>query len=190
MFIENNPGIYIHQTEDIWVRNGTRVNPGLKHIKPSGKIFIPSLQLCLISPSSVCIAGELFSKYGLFDEKLPACEDYDLWLRITPFEDVGLINEKLITRYAGHDDQLSSLHWGMDRFRIYSILKILNDAGDRMDKGYIEAAIKCAQSKGKVLLNGIEKRGNKTHAAKLKNIISHLEDGFYKQTDYQILLEI
>lgn len=189
-FIDKNPGIFIHQTEDIWIRNDKRVNPGLKHLKPEGKIFIPSLELCLISPSSVCISKILFDKYGLFDEKLPACEDYDLWLRITPFEETGLINKKLITRYAGHDDQLSSSFRAMDRFRLYSILKLLHNSGDRIDASYRTAAVDSALKKGKILLNGLEKRGNKTSAQKLQNIISQLEAGFYKQTDYPTLLEI
>lgn len=189
-FIENNPGIFIHQTEDIWIRNGRRVNPGLKHLKPEGKIFIPSLELCLISPSSVCISKTIFDKYGLFDEKLPACEDYDLWLRITPFEETGLIKKKLITRYAGHSDQLSSSFRAMDRFRLYSILKLLHNSGDRLDASYKTAATDSAIKKGNILLNGLEKRGNKTGAEKLQNIISQLEGGFYKQTDYPTLLEI
>ncbi len=189
-FISNNPGIPIHQTEDIWIRNGTRVNPGLKHLKSDGKIFLQSLQLCMISPSSVCISRSIFEKYGLFDEKLSACEDYDLWLRITPFEEIGLISEKLITRYAGHDDQLSSSFWGMDRFRLYSIMKMLHNIGDQIDPLYRDAAIETGLKKGKILLNGSDKRGNETQSQKLKNIITQIEAGFYRQTDYLSLLEI
>ncbi len=189
-FIENNPEVMIHQTEDIWIRNGIRVNPGLKHIKPRGEIFIPSLQLCLISPSSVCISRTIFEKYGLFDECMPACEDYDLWLRITPFEYIGLINEKLITRYAGHEDQLSSSYWGMDRFRLYSILKILHDKGDDLDASYRDAAVDSALMKSRILAGGSAKRENEAYSKILLSIISQLEAGFYKQTDYRSLLEI
>ncbi len=189
-FMENNRNIPVHQTGDIWIRNGVRVNPGSKHIKPEGKIFIPSLQLCLISPSSVCISRTIFEKYGLFDEDLPACEDYDLWLRITPFEEIGLIKENLITRYAGHSDQLSAVHWGMDRFRLYSILKMLNNTGDRIERLYLEAALNTAKEKAEILLNGAIKRCNDILAKDLSEIITLLEDGFYKQTDYQNLLKI
>jgi len=189
-FIRNNPGIFIHQTEDIWIRNGIRVNPGLKHAKPHGRIFIPSLQLCLISPSSVCISRTLIDEYGMFDDKLPACEDYDLWLRITAFEEVGLIGEKLITRYAGHDDQLSALFWGMDRFRIYSMLKLLHHKGELLDPSYKKAAVAAAIKKIKILLNGVGKRGKETESIKLAEIISQLEGGSCTQTDYLSLLEI
>ena len=189
-YIMSNPRILIHQTEDIWIRNGIRVNPGTKHLKIRGKIFIPSLELCMISPSSVCISGKIFESYGLFDVNLPACEDYDLWLRVTPFEEIGLINDKLITRYAGHRDQLSLSFWGMDRFRLYSILKVLQNSADQMNISDREAAVNCALKKGKILLNGAEKRGNETSSRILLNIVNQLEAGFYKQTDYQSLLKI
>lgn len=189
-FISRNPHILIHQTEDIWIRNGRRVNPGIRHLKKDGNIFIPCLQMCLISPSSVCMSRTLFDRYGYFDEKLPVCEDYDLWLRITLFETTGLIKEKLITRYAGHNDQLSSLYWGMDRFRLYSILKVLHLHGDVMGSENLNAAVQCALLKGKVLLNGAVRRGNEYIIKKTGGIISLLEDGDYRQTDYLSLLEI
>lgn len=189
-FIKRNPGIQIHQTEDIWIRNGARVNPGLKHQKPQGRIFIQSLQLCMISPSSVCISKDIFDKYGMFDERMKACEDYDLWLRVTPFEETGLIKEKLITRYAGHDDQLSSAFSAMDRFRLYSILKLLGKSGDQIEVLYRDAAIDSALKKAGILLTGAEKRDNTILSTGLKKIISQLEAGSYMQTDYQNLLEI
>jgi glycosyltransferase involved in cell wall biosynthesis len=181
--------ILIHQTEDIWIRNNVRVNPKSKHIKPQGMIFIQSLDLCLISPSSVCISRSVFEKYGTFDENLPACEDYDLWLKITPFEYIGLINEKLITRYAGHEDQLSSIYWGMDRFRLYSILKLLHHYGDKLESDYIEAATGSAIIKCEILLNGAIKRGNIEQSNNLSQMLTQLRDGSYMQLDYQSLLE-
>ncbi len=189
-FIDLNPGIKIHQTEDIWIRNGKRVNPGVRHIKPEGGIFIPSLELCLISPSSVCIDRTIFDRYGYFDQDLPACEDYDLWLRITPFEKTGLIREKLITRYAGHFDQLSSLYPGIDRFRIYSILKLLHNSGDTLQNSYRDAAVKTAVNKCGILLGGAAKRGNTPLAENLTRIINLLGSGNYRQTDYRSLLTI
>ena len=188
-FIKNNPKILIHQTEDIWIRNGVRVNPKFKHIKPQGRIFIQSLDLCLISPSSVCISRSIFEKYGMFDEALRACEDYDLWLCITPFEYIGLINEKLITRYGGHSDQLSSLYWGPDRFRLYSILKILRNYGNSLESAYINAAIDSAIKKVEILLKGAIKRGNKEQEINLSRLITQLRDGSYMQSDYRNLLE-
>src|SRR3972149_3098404 len=76
------PSLQVSQTEEIWIRNGARVNPCRHHAKPSGDIFLPSLDRCLVSPSAVMLQRDLFLAMGGFDESLPVCEDYDLWLRL------------------------------------------------------------------------------------------------------------
>jgi glycosyltransferase involved in cell wall biosynthesis len=123
-FMDQWPDIMISQCQERWVRKGKRVNPGLKHQKKAGYIFEESLKLCLISPSAVILRRKLLEEVGLFDESLPAAEDYDLWLRITARHQVGLLDRELIIRYAGHDDQLSS-EAGLDRYRIRALKKIL-----------------------------------------------------------------
>ena len=106
-FFNSNPEAVINQTEEIWIRNGVRVNPKTRHHKPSGMIFEQSLALCLVSPSAVMMKRSLFDAVGLFDEDLPACEDYDLWLRISWRYPVHLIETPLIIKRGGHADQLS-----------------------------------------------------------------------------------
>jgi glycosyltransferase involved in cell wall biosynthesis len=106
-FFNSNPTALICQTEEIWMRNNVRINPKKRHKKPAGIIFEPSLALCLVSPSAVMIRRSLFDDVGLFDETLPACEDYDLWLRISCKYPVCLIDIPLIIKRGGHDDQLS-----------------------------------------------------------------------------------
>ena len=44
-------GYEISQTEEIWIRNGRRVNQKAKYAKPEGWFFEQSLEMCLISPS-------------------------------------------------------------------------------------------------------------------------------------------
>ena len=116
---------HISHCNEIWVRNGKRVNPMQKHTKRGGWIYQHCLPLCAISPSAVLIHERIFEEVGLFDESLPACEDYDLWLRICARYPVDYLNEPLVIKYGGHEDQLSKKYWGMDRFRIYSLEKIL-----------------------------------------------------------------
>jgi GT2 family glycosyltransferase len=145
----------ISQTEDIWIRHGRRVNPHNKHHKRAGDIFIDSLELCLISPSAVIMRKELFDKVGLFDETLPACEDYDLWLRVTSRYSVGLLPEQLIVRYAGHADQLSARYWGLDRFRIKTLVKILKAD---LSAEQIVAVKKVLYAKMNILATGALKR--------------------------------
>ncbi len=112
-------------TDEVWIRNGRQVQPKQRHRKASGHDLPHCLDLCAISPSTVLIERGLLLEVGLFDETLPACEDYDLWLRICHREPVLLVDEPLVTRYAGHTDQLSRQHVAMDRFRIRAIEKLL-----------------------------------------------------------------
>ncbi len=146
----------ISQTDEVWIRNGRRVNPKKYHQKQNGEIFYLSLDRCLISPSSVLLSRRLFDEVGLFDPSLPACEDYDLWLRITARHLVGLVPEKLIIKTGGHADQLSRKYWGMDRFRVKSIMKLLR-SGD-LTKAQYQAALDVCEKKVVILKNGAAKR--------------------------------
>ncbi|MEC8940782.1 MAG: glycosyltransferase [SAR324 cluster bacterium] len=147
----------IHFTDEIWIRNGVRVNPKKKHQKLEGWIFKPSLELCLMSPSTVLLRRELFDVHGLFDETLPICEDYDLWLRLTSQHQVALLNEKLMTRHGGHADQLSRSDWGIDRYRVQSIRKILKT--EKLSPEDRSAAIVVLRKKCEIIINGFRKRG-------------------------------
>ena len=122
-YIKENPKICIFQTKEHWIRKGKLVNPPLKHQKKEGNIFSDALRQCFITPSSVCIKKKIFLDYKGFDENLLACEDYDLWIRISAHYPVGLIKKKLLTRFEGHSDQLSHAFVAMDKFRIYSLWK-------------------------------------------------------------------
>lgn len=161
-FFQSNPDAMICQTEETWVRNGVRVNPKKRHHKLSGLIFEPSLALCLVSPSAVMIRKTLFDTVGLFDESLPACEDYDLWLRISCRYPVFLIDEPLIIKHGGHQDQLSKAA-GLDKYRIQS-LKQLIDTG-QLSKSQQDAAIKTLQQKCRVYAGGCRKRGRNGEAS-------------------------
>ena len=156
--IEAAPGSNIAHTDEIWIRNGIRVNPRRKHKKYGGPIFKYCLPLCAISPSSVMIHRRVFDRVGLFDETLPVCEDYDLWLRISARMPVLFIREPLITKYGGHDDQLSTRYRGMDRYRIRSIDRVLNEV--ELEPSDRSAAIAAMVGKIRIYLNGARKHGN------------------------------
>ena len=112
-------------SDEIWVRNGRRVNPMNKHRKYGGDIFLYCLPRCVMSPSSVVLHRSVVEELGGFDETLPVCEDYDLWLRIASQTTVLYVPEKLLIKYGGHEDQLSRSSWGMDRYRIQALEKLL-----------------------------------------------------------------
>ncbi|MES0446417.1 MAG: glycosyltransferase, partial [Desulfobacterales bacterium] len=154
-FFHSNPDALICQTEEIWIRNNVRVNPKKRHKKPSGMIFKPSLSLCLVSPSAVMIKRNLFEEVGLFDETLPACEDYDLWLRISCRHPVHLIDTPLIIKRGGHDDQLSASP-GLDKFRIKAIKKVIESG--LLSAAQYQTAVETLKEKCDIYASGCRKR--------------------------------
>ncbi|MBN1572244.1 MAG: glycosyltransferase family 2 protein [Deltaproteobacteria bacterium] len=155
-------GHLVSHTEEIWIRNGVRVNPGARHRKHSGNVFVKSLPLVIISLSSVIIRREVFDDVGLFDEKLLAAEDYDMWLRITARYPVHFIERPLIVKTGGHRDQLSRRYWGLDMLRIYALEKILRSGvldGDERQGDRI-AVMEEIVKKAKIVGGGAKKRGN------------------------------
>jgi glycosyltransferase involved in cell wall biosynthesis len=160
-FFEKNADAMINQTQEIWIRNGIRVNPKKRHHKFSGMIFERSLALCLVSPSAVMIRKSLFDTVGVFDERLPACEDYDLWLRISCRYPVHLIDIPLIIKRGGHDDQLSKAA-GLDKYRIQSLIKIIDS--DLLTPQQYKAAVITLREKSEVYAGGCRKRGRQEEA--------------------------
>ena len=155
-FFKTHPEALICQTEEIWIRNDIRVNPKKRHKKPSGMIFEPSLELCLVSPSAVMMKRSLFREMGGFDERFRVCEDYDLWLRISCKYPVYLIDMPLIIKKGGHRDQISRAP-GLDKFRIQSIVKIMKSS--QLSPSQYRAAQAVLQTKCWIYGTGCRKRG-------------------------------
>ena len=146
-------------TNEIWYRNNRFLNQLNKHKKSGGDIFKNSLKLCCISPSSAFVNKQVFHDYGLFDENLEVCEDYDMWIRITSKEEVGFLDSPLVLKYGGHSDQLSKKFWGMDRFRIEALEKNLkNKYFTKIQKKIV---LDILIEKLTIVSNGAQKRGNK-----------------------------
>ena len=143
-----HPGFPISHTREIWYRGGQRLNQKKKHEPPHGNIFTASLGMCVIGMSTVMVRREVFDRYGLFDETLPCCEDYDLWLRIGCKEPFLLVPDPLTCKEGGRPDQLSAIHrLGMDIYRVQSLCNLLDagvlDPGQRSE-AVAELARKCA----------------------------------------------
>jgi glycosyltransferase involved in cell wall biosynthesis len=124
-YLTSSPEARICQTDEVWIRNGMRINRKRHHRLPLGHCFERLLERCLVSPSAVVLERSLLDEVGLFDESMPACEDYDLWLRIGCRHALGLIPRPLVVKRGGHGDQLSSSVPGLDLWRIKAIEKIL-----------------------------------------------------------------
>ncbi|MDZ7288429.1 MAG: glycosyltransferase [candidate division KSB1 bacterium] len=151
-----HPSTMLCHTDEIWIRRGVRVNQKKIHAKSGGWIYPMCLPRCIISPSSVVMRRELFDVVGVFDEQLPVCEDYDLWLRVTPRLEVGFIPEPLIIKRGGHSDQLSHREWGNDRYRVMALIKIYESG--ILDEFARQLTAEMIVTKCTILENGFWKR--------------------------------
>lgn len=161
-FLKTHPAIRFLHGEEIWVRNGVRVNPKVKHQKSNQDIFLRSLDFCLISPSTVIMKRDLFWECGGFDNNFVVCEDYDLWLKVLIREDIGFISENTAIKNGGHNDQLSTKYVAMDYWRIKSLVSLYQNSL-LFDVVKREQIKKVVLKKSEILLQGYLKHHN--HAA-------------------------
>lgn len=183
-YLIKNPNLKVVYTNEIWVRNGVRVNQKKKHKKFGGKIYNECLPLCIISPSSILINKQLFSTLKGFDETFPACEDYELWLRLSLREQIGFIDEPLIIKQGGHADQLSR-QWGLDQYRLAALEKMLATSelqGENRKKTILEAINRC-----QILVTGHTNRNKHSEAVYFHNRLLHWQtelNRFIGNTDF------
>ncbi len=159
-------GWLISQTDEIWIRHGRRVNPKRKHAKPEGRFFAQALKLCLISPSCVLFDRSFWKDIGPFDPSLPACEDYDLWLRTLVHHPVGFCPQRLVCKTGGHPDQLSRKIIGLDLYRIQAMVKLLQS--NALSEAQRAVTIEELHTKAAVYIRGCLKHGKDDEAQRIK----------------------
>jgi len=168
-FFSDHPETFLCQTDEIWIRNGRRLNARKYHRKPSGYCFPLLLERCLVSPSAVVVQRRVFDVAGLFDESLPACEDYDLWLRIGCRFPIGLVEKPLIVKRGGNPDQLSANIANLDKYRIEAILKLIRTAPLSPEQRL--AAEEMLEKKRRIYSDGCRKRGNIPEAQRIDALV-------------------
>lgn len=154
--------------EEIWIRNGVRVNQRKKHQKKGGWIFTDALKLCCMSPSSIMIRRDFFEEFGGFREDFPVCEDYHLWLHMTSQTPVGFIEDPVVVKYGGHEDQLSRKYVAMDYYRILSIADVLRTR--KLSDVWRKEALQELKRKSDILLKGYQKHNNMSQYEKVLSI--------------------
>ncbi len=156
-YLDENPGIRLVHTRERWMRKGREISQKSQNHKHSGMIFEDALFKCIIGPSTVLLEKQLFMETGGFREDLEVAEDYELWLRITDREQIGYIDSPLVTKRAGHGEQLSEKYGQIEIFRIRALLKLVETkyfTGLHMKKAREELARKC-----RIYAAGCRKRG-------------------------------
>ncbi len=169
-FMESHSNLPLVHTEEIWIRNGVRVNPAQKHKKSGGRIFQAATKLCLISPSASFFRRKVFEEIGFFNEEFIVCEDYELWLRLTSRFEVGFIEDPLTIKHGGHADQLSRKYHSMDLWRIRALKNFISSPFlSEPEKQAVRDEI---LFKSDVLLKGFEKHQNFEHQNEVLEIKS------------------
>ena len=153
--MKSNPSYKFFHSNEIWIKNGLRINQKKKHKKYGGDIFDKCLDMCRISPSSVMINKTVFDEVGNFNEDLVVCEDYELWLRICDKYRVFFIDEPLIIKYGGHQGQLSYSIESIENHRIKALEHLILGNLNRKNKRH---AIQMLLSKLNIYLKGLVKR--------------------------------
>lgn len=172
---EMHPEMRICQTEEIWIHKGRRRNPKRYHAKPSGWCFKCLLERCLVSPSAVMMHRSLFDEVGLFDESLPACEDYDMWLRIGCRYPIGLVPKPLVVKRGGHEDQLSATIPVLDRFRLRALIKLLET--EPLNAIQRAQTAQMLRRKAMIYASGCLKRGKPHEASWALNLAATAHEG-------------
>ena len=145
-FHKKNPDILMSYTAENWIRNGKEVKVPKKYRKIGKDIFAENVAYCNIAPSSVMLHKKVFRSVGMFDETLWACEDYELWLRTLIHFEAGLINEKLIIKHAGHENQLG-FSKGLETLRIKALEKLIIRCNNVAKRSLIQEMLEKKQKK-------------------------------------------
>jgi glycosyltransferase involved in cell wall biosynthesis len=168
-YLETNPHLQIVYGQEIWMRNGLRVNQKKIHQKYGGWIFDKCIQQCFIAPSSTMLSKNLFIEMGQFDLDFLVCEDYDLWLKIASQFEIGFIEKPIIIKYGGDEDQLSTQFKAMDYWRIKALVNILKTRSLPQDDH--QKVIKFIIEKGQHLLLGFQKHGHISKADEMAQLL-------------------
>jgi GT2 family glycosyltransferase len=168
-----NSNFEVCYTNEKWLRDGKHLNQLKKHQKFSGDIFLKTLPLCIISPSSILMKRKILKQIGIFDKNFEVCEDYEMWLRLTLNYPIYFFEEKLIIKKGGHADQLSKKYPSMDLFRINALLKLLKNfyIPEHKKKKVIDVLIK----KCNIYINGCKKRGKFNEIRKYQLIVDRYQ---------------
>jgi len=180
-FLQQNLGLLFCHTDEAWIRQGKSVSHPAYLNKSNQNIFHKSLARCIICPSSVVMHQKIFETIGFFDEKLPVCEDYDLWLRVLLQYEIGYLDRKLVTKHGGHSDQLSTTYWGMDRFRVQSLQKLLDNT--HLKPSSIPLIFETLIQKLDILNKGFSKREKPQEAKKFNQLKQFYSKQLAKHTE-------
>lgn len=154
-------------TKELWIMNGRTISQKKRKHKKCGDVFKESLQGCILGPSTVLMEKGLFNEFNGFNPTIEVGEDYDLWLRITNTIEIDYLDEELITKNAGHGDQLSFKYGYIEPFKIEVLEGLISNFN--FTKSNYKTAIESLITKYDIVINGCNKRSNSIEARLYKD---------------------
>jgi glycosyltransferase involved in cell wall biosynthesis len=101
-----------------------------RHLPP-GLSYAEALMTGNFVSNGLLVRAEIMKELGGFDEKLDACEDWDMWRRISHCHEVIYIDEPFV-QIRVHDSNMSSRRWLMISTTLRHLIKMHRDTPNRL----------------------------------------------------------
>lgn len=180
-YINSHQECKLLHTKEKWIMNSKVISQKKRKHNRSGNVFNDSLQGCILGPSTVLMKRSLYLEFNGFNEQIEVGEDYDLWLRITDKVEIDYLDEELITKNAGHGDQLSFKYGFIEPFKIDVLENLITSYGFR--EANFQLVVSALLLKYDIVINGCIKRSNEKEALlyqKRKKLFFSEEDNEFK----------
>jgi glycosyltransferase involved in cell wall biosynthesis len=156
---------FLEQHPDAWIVHG-RAAP-LRVAAKNGRrrvreiVTMPFEQVvggAELCASAIVARRRCIELHGGFDENLPACEDYDLWVRIASHVPIYFVSDSMVSVRR----LTNPPSWGLDRYRVYALEKAYQSGhlnSDQRQRVAEELVARCD-----LLVDGFRKRNNTERA--------------------------
>jgi glycosyltransferase involved in cell wall biosynthesis len=101
-----------------------------KHLPP-GLSYPEALMTGNFMSNGLLVRAGIMKELGGFDEKLDACEDWDMWRRISHCHEIIYIDEPFV-QIRIHDSNMSSRRWLMISTTLRHLIKMHRDTPNRL----------------------------------------------------------
>ena len=86
-------------------KSGKIVSEIIPHLR--GKVYANLLKGCILGSPTPLIKKRCFQKAGFFDETLPSCQDWDMWIRLSKYYDFDFVPD-ILAKHHVHGGQISA----------------------------------------------------------------------------------
>lgn len=154
-YLDLNPGIGVVNTWVINIDEQGKLDSSVCKTNSEGEVWEKLLQENIVLCGSVVMVRRIcFEMVGVFDQNLPAAEDWDMWIRIAAQHQFSVLREPLVF-YRQHSSSMSSNLNHHLQWRLAVIDKTFTQVPPEFQHlknkayglAYLSSAWKCLQNK-------------------------------------------